>query len=165
MEPFIFVNENNINNTSIFNILLIKYKEIYSYACECRKNKNEDVLCVKIKYNILNFPKFLFILFDFQYHELNNYKSNIFKLLENTIALYINTVYKLEALICAPCINHFNTVIFNPIGLTINSCFTPNNIYYHDGLRNNGRITALKDGEDWKNIGIPYIVLYKKLDD
>ena len=94
MQPFIFVNGNNIDNTSIFNILLSKYKEIYSYDCHCRKNKNEDVLCVKIKYNILNFPKFLYILFDFQYHELNNYKSNIFKLLENNIALYIKTEYK-----------------------------------------------------------------------
>ena len=71
----------------------------------------------------MSFPKFLFILFDFQYHELNNYKSNIFKLLENTIALYINTEYKLEALICAQGINHFNTVIFNSIGLTINILF------------------------------------------
>ena len=96
---------------------------------------------------------------------MNNYKSNIFKLLENTIALYINTEYKLVALICAQGINHFNTVIFNPIGLTNNSYFTPNNIYYHNGLRNKGRITALKEGEDCTIIGIPYIVLYKKLDD
>ena len=58
MQPFIFINGNNINNTSIFNLFLSKYKEIYSYACECRKDKKEDVLCLKIKYNILNFPKF-----------------------------------------------------------------------------------------------------------
>ena len=49
MQPFIFVNGNNIDNTSIFNILLSKYKEIYSYDCDYRKNKNEDVFCVKIK--------------------------------------------------------------------------------------------------------------------
>ena len=73
MQPFIFINGNNINNTSIFNLFLSKYKEIYSYACECRKDKKEDVLCLKIKYNILNFPKFLFILFDFQYSELSKY--------------------------------------------------------------------------------------------
>ena len=27
-----------------------------------------------------------------------------------------------------------------------------------------GHIEAIKNGEDWKNIEIPYIVLYKKLD-
>ena len=45
MQPFTFININNINNTSLFNIFLEKYKEIYSYACECRKNlpKNKDV--------------------------------------------------------------------------------------------------------------------------
>ena len=31
MQLFIFVNGNNIDNTCIFNILLSKYKEIYSY--------------------------------------------------------------------------------------------------------------------------------------
>ena len=62
-------------------------------------------------------------------------------------------------------IYHFNIVIFIPIGLTINYYFTHNNIYYHDGLRNKGRINALKEEENWKNIGIPNIVLYKKLDD
>ena len=33
MQPIIFINGNNINNTSIFNLFLSKYKEIYSYAC------------------------------------------------------------------------------------------------------------------------------------
>ena len=56
--PFIFVNGNNIDNTSIFNILLSKNKEIYSYDFDCRINKNEDILCVKIKYNILSFQSF-----------------------------------------------------------------------------------------------------------
>ena len=32
MQPFTFININNINNTSLFNIFLEKYKETYSYA-------------------------------------------------------------------------------------------------------------------------------------
>ncbi len=165
MQPFIFINGNNINNTSIFNLFLSKYKEIYSYACECRKDKKEDVLCLKIKYNILNFPKFLFILFDFQYSELSKYKEKIYKLLEDKIILMLRTEYKLIGLINAPSINHYNTIIFNPLGRSINKYFTPNNIYYHDGMCNNGCIVSLKKGEDWKNKGIPYIALYKKLED
>ena len=45
----------------------------------------------------------------------------------------------------------------------LNTNFTANNIYYLDGMLNNGRISTLKIGEDWKRIGISYIVLYKKL--
>ena len=67
-------------------------------------------------------------------------------------------------MICAPFRNHYNTVIFNPIGSSIDKTFTPNNIYYHDGMHNNGRIEPLKKGEDWKDIGIPYIVLYKLIE-
>ena len=166
IQPFVFININNINNTSIFNLFLSKYKEIYSYACECRKNlpKNEDVLCLKITYNILKYPEFLFLLFDFQYQDLVRYKDNIFNLLENRIVLNINAEYKLIGVISAPNRNHYNTVIFNPIGSTINSYFTANNIYYHDGMRNGGHIEAIKSEEDWKAIGIPYIALYKKLE-
>ena len=67
IQQFVYINNNNINNTSIFNLFLSKYKEIYSYVCECRKTlpKNEDVLCLKIKYNILKYPVFLFLLFYF----------------------------------------------------------------------------------------------------
>ena len=51
-------------------------KYIYSYACDCRKNlpKNEDVLFLKIKYNIVSYPNFIFLKFDFQYSELEKIK-------------------------------------------------------------------------------------------
>ena len=115
MQPFIFVNNTNINNTSIFNIMLEKYKEIYSYACDCRKNEKEDVLCLKIKYNIESFPNFLFILFDFSYAELVKNKEKIFKLLDDRIAFNLKTEYNLKGIITAPKINHYNTILFNPI--------------------------------------------------
>ena len=56
MYSFTFININNINNASLFNSILDKYKEIYSYSCEHRKYfpRNEDVLCLKIKYNIIS---------------------------------------------------------------------------------------------------------------
>ena len=163
MQPFIFVNNTNINNTSIFNIMLEKYKEIYSYACDCRKNEKEDVLCLKIKYNIESFPNFLFILFDFSYAELVKNKEKIFKLLDDRIAFNLKTEYNLKGIITAPKINHYNTILFNPMGLINNFYLNSNNIYYHDGMLNDGCIIPLKKGEDWKNVGIPYIALYKKL--
>ena len=130
---------------------------------ECRKNNKEDVICVKIKYNIESYPIFLFLLFDFQFSELTQYKDKIYKLVENTVALNIRLEYKLVGLISALKRNHYNTIIFNPIGSTIVPKFTANNIYYHEGMLNNGNITFLKLGEDWKSIGIPYIALYKKI--
>ena len=156
-QPFTFININNINNTNLFNIFLNKYKEIYSYACDCRKNlkNSEDVLCVKIKYDINIFPTFIFLLFDFQYNDLINYKDNIYKLIEDTFTLPNNMEYKLLGMIEAPNYDHYNTIIFNPIGQTINSIFTPNKIYYHDGQKNDGKIMSTPEGMDWRNLGIP----------
>ena len=166
MRPFIYINNININQSSIFNLLLENYKEKYSYACDCRKNLpgSEDVLCVKIKYNLLNYPIFLFLLFDFQFTELETYKSQIYKLVEDKLVLNFKAEYKLVGIIAAPCVNHYNTIIFNPVGTTINSKFKPTNIYWHDGIKNEGKIVEIKKGEDWREKGIPYIVLYKKLD-
>ena len=166
LQPFTFINNDNINNTSLFNVFLNKYKEIYSYACECRKNvpKNEDVLCLKIKYNIISYPNFIFLIFDFQYTELNKNKAQIYKLIEDRLVLNLDAEYKLSGIISVPSFNHYNTIIFNPIGLSINTNFNPSKIYYHDGLDNNGKIAEIDENMNWKDIGIPYIVLYKKID-
>ena len=147
LQPFTFINNDNINNTSLFNVFLNKYKEIYSYACECRKNvpKNKDVLCLKIKYNIVSYPNFIFLIFDFQYSELKNNKAQIFKLIEDRLVLNLDAEYKLSGISFVPSFNHYKTIIFNPIGLSINTNFNPSKIYYHDGLDNNGKITEIDE--------------------
>ena len=123
------------------------------YACECRKN-SEDVFCLKIKYNIISYPEFIFILFDFQYSELNKFNDQNFKLIEEKLVLNINTEYKLSGIIAAPSYNHYNTIVFNPIGITINSNFWANNNYYHDGTLNNGNNMSITEEMDWKSLGI-----------
>ena len=147
LQPFTFINNDNINNTSLFNVFLNKYKEIYSYACECRKNvpKNEDVLCLKIKYNIVSCPNFIFLIFDFQYSELKNNKAQISKLIEDRIILNLDAEYKLSGIISVPSFNHYKTIIFNPIGLSINTNFNSSKIYHHDGSDNNGKITEIDE--------------------
>ena len=163
-KPFIQINNNDMNEKYIYNILLKRYKELYTYDCECRKNSKEDVLCAKIKYNILSYPKILFVLFDMTFSDLTNYKDNIFKLVEEKIILNFNVEYKLSGIISCPSYNHYNSIIFNPIGSNIDQNFTSNCIYYHDGTKNEGRITKLNTNEDWHNIGIPYILVYKFID-
>ena len=67
-------------------------------------------------------------------------------MLEDQLILNINVEYKLSGIIVTPLYNHYNTIIFNPIGLTINSHFSPNNIYYHDGMLNGGKIMPITEG-------------------
>ena len=122
-QPFIFINNTNINEKNLFNILLLKYKEKYTYDCECRQDKKEDVLCTKVKYNIVEYPKFMFLLFDFQYNELNIYKNDIFNIIEEKIILNIKVEYNLVGIKAAPKANHFNCIIFNPIGKSFEPYF------------------------------------------
>ena len=109
--PFIFIKKEDINEKHIYNILLKRYKEIYSYDCECRKGSVEDVLCTKSKYNIESYPKILFILFDMNYEDLQNNKCSIFNLIEDTIILNFNVEYKLSGIIACPHLNHYNAII------------------------------------------------------
>ena len=52
-QPFTFINMNNINNKSLFNIFLNKYKEIYSYACDYIKNLKIVKIFYALKLNII----------------------------------------------------------------------------------------------------------------
>ena len=63
-----------------------------------------------------------------------------------------------------PSFNRYNIIIFNPVGLLINTNFNPSKIYYHDSLDNNGKIAEIDENMNWKNFGIPYIVLYEKIE-
>ena len=90
------------------------------------------------------------------FSDLIKYKEIIFKLVEEKIILNFNLEYKLISFISCPYYNHYNAIIFNPIGSNIDQHFTSNCIYYHDGTKNEGRITKLNANEDWYNIGIPY---------
>lgn len=106
----------------------------------------------------------MFILFDMQFDELNMNKDMIYKIAEDKIVLNLKFNYKLAGIISTPKQNHFNTIIFNPFGFTIDTYFKSNLIYYHDGLMNEGRIIPLEEGQDWKSIEIPYVPIYKKID-
>ena len=94
----------------------------------------------------------MFLLFDFQFDELIKFKSDIFSIIEDKIILNINVEYNLVGIIAAPKANHFNCIIFNSLGKTIDPFFKSNTIYYHDGLKNNGKVTPLGKNEDWKNL-------------
>lgn len=116
-------------------------------------------MCTKTKYNILDSPSIMFILFDIQY----DYKDRIYKIVEDKIIWKRKIENKLVGIINAPRPSHFNVIIFNPLGGTLYSSFKSNLIYYHDSLKNNGVITPLNRDKDRKALWIPYISIYKKL--
>ena len=161
LKPFVYVNINNINESNLFNIILTKYKENYIYDCECRKNSKEDVLCTKVKYNLESYPIYMTILFDMSYSDIYKFKEKIYKIAEDTVLLNLNKEYKLIGIISLPSYNHYCSIIFNPNGKYINEYFQSNYIYYHDGMQNDGKIVRIKEGEDWRRLGIPYILIYK----
>ena len=85
------------------------------------------------------------MLFDFQYSELSSFKNNIYKLVEEKLVFNFKEEYNLLGLIAVPERNHYNTIIFNPIGQSIiNNYFAQNKIYNHDGMKNGGKIMKLK---------------------
>ena len=94
----------------------------------------------------------MFLLLDMQFDELNSNKDLIYKIVEDKIMQNFNCEYKLLGIIGAPKPNHFNAIIFNPIGYTVDPYFQSNLIYYHDGLKNEGLIIPLKENADWKTI-------------
>ena len=101
------------------------------------------------------------VIFDMSFSELEKYKDNIFQLAEDKLILNIQKEYKLKGMISLPSIDHYICIIFNPIGTIINEYFRASNIYYHDGKKNNGKIDMIKYGDDWKDLGIPYILVYE----
>lgn len=109
----------------------------------------------------MSYPKILFILFDMNYETLHNNKSSIFNSVEDTIILNFNVEYRFSGIIACHSFNLYNAIIFNPLGWVINKKFCANYIYYHDGNANDGNITQFNPFENWKDIGIPYIVIYK----
>ena len=95
------------------------------------------------------------------FRELEQYKQNIFQMTEEYIVLNINKKYKLRGIISVPYINHYICIIFNPRGILVNQYFKSNLIYYHDGNENGGKLREIRSNEDWKKLGIPYILVYE----
>ena len=89
LKLFVYITNTNIFEDNLFNILLSKSEEKYTYCCECRRGEKEDVLCTKTKYNILEYPVIMFLLFDMQFDELNSNKDLIYKIVEDKIMFSI----------------------------------------------------------------------------
>ena len=54
----------------------------------------------------------------------------------------------MSGIIPCPYYNYYNAIIFNPLGSNIDQYFTSDFINYHDGTKNEGRITKLNTNKD-----------------
>ena len=97
------------------------------------------------------------------YDDLVKFKDSIIDLTEDSIVLAFSIEYKLKGIIAVPSFNHYISIIFNPIGRLIDKNFKANLIYYHDGNANGGKICEVSYDLDWKNLGIPYVIVYELL--
>ena len=70
--------------------------------------------------------------------------------------------YLLKGIINIPFEGHYSSIIFNPCGCNILEYFKPNLIYKHDGIKNYGKIMEINNLEDWIDLELPYIAIYKK---
>ena len=97
------------------------------------------------------------------YADLFKFKDSIIDITEDSIVLAFNIEYKLKGIIAVPSFNHYISLIFNSMGRLIDKNFKANLIYYHYGNANGGKICEVSYDLDWKNLGIPYVIVYELL--
>ena len=110
--------------------MLKRYKELYSYDYECKKNSKEEVSCTKAQFYIISYPKILFVLYYMP--DLVKYKDSIFKLLEKRIILNFRVLTSIKT---CPYYNLYNYIIINLLCLNKELNYTSNFIYSQDGLK------------------------------
>ena len=133
------------------------------YKCNLGKNFSSS----RISYQILNYPKFLFILFDnSSYNQLLNNKELVRKLYIEYLNFTETDKYILKGCVTSPSYNHF-TFFINKIKIKdIIDELELNNNYYYDDVQFNGYFQTFKNNNIYelltKNI-IPYLLIYEKI--
>ena len=121
----------------------------------------------RIYYYIDQYPKFLFILFDFgSYIQLLSNKKNIIKLSKNELKFSDSIIYNLSGVILSPKPNHFTFCINslnNHVNALTKNILENNNFYYYDDENNNGVILKIDNLNELFNRNIiPYISIYEE---
>ena len=162
------INEFTVKIKNIETIL--SYSLIYDGLTNCEICKlGENTTSCRIYYNIINYPKYLFILFDFSsYTQILKNEIYIKNLLVPNIEFKNTIKYRLKGCITAPYANHFTFIIYN---LDTNNI--PNNLirhhnYYYDDNDYNNRFLEFDNLENlYKFIKsgykiIPYLAVFEK---
>lgn len=165
----ITINENNIKLSNIETIL--SYSLIFDGLVKCDFcNFEDNLLTCRISYKIIEFPKYLFVLFDLSsYQMILNNVVFIKKLLVDKLSFNENVNYNLKGIITTPFHIHF-TFYINHLNLeNILGDLELNKNYYYDDLEFDGCFQEL-DGIDSlfnydNKVILPYIVIYEKFEE
>ena len=148
----------DINIINIGNLeKIINYKFSLSIV-ECKIDK---LISCQIKYNIINYPNFMFFVLDLNKNEYINNINELSKIFKDKIHIN-NQIYQIKACIFHINNNHFTTAVFNIEEDILNLKKKKN--YYHDGTKNDGNIIEIKESfnELIKNL-FPYIIIIKQI--
>ena len=91
----------------------IYYSLVYDGLATCNIcNLGDNFPTARITYQIVNYPQFLFVLFDMRsYHGLKQKKELIKKMFTEDLKLTEKDYYKLKGCVTCPGYNHFNIFI------------------------------------------------------
>ena len=149
---------------------IFSYSLIYDGLTNCEIcNLGENTPSCRIYYNIINYPKYLFILFDFSsYTQILKNEIYIKNLLVPNIEFKNTIKYRLKRYITAPYANHFTFIIYNLDTNNIpNNLIRHHNYYYDDNDYNNRFLEFDKLENLYKFIKsgykiIPYLAVFEK---
>ena len=162
----IIIDEAGLNMNTIE--LNIYYSLVYEGLMPCNKCKlGINFPSARITYEIVNYPKFLFVLFDMRsYQHLKLKKDLIKKLCLENINLTENDHYKLKCSITCPSYNHFTIFINKLNSKVINNELELNKNYYYDDNEFNGNFQMCRNldiEEIFNNNIFPYLLVYEKI--
>ena len=120
----------------------------------------------RVSYKIINYPKFLFVLFDFRsYYQLDQTQEALKKLYIENLNITEKDRYFLKGCVTSPSYNHF-TFFINKLNMkdNINDLELEKN-YYYDDQKFNGNFQLYNNNDIYEifnhNI-FPYILIYEK---
>ena len=112
----------------------------------CKCSALNGLLTASITYEILNYPKYLFLIVDIDYRDYFKITDHLLKILSDHITLNKNE-YTVKGIVCMPSELHYTCYIFNNdknyLDLSLNKTL------YHDGKKNNGFI--MRWNHRWSN--------------
>ena len=156
----IIIDEGGLNLNSIE--LNISYSLVYDGLMPCDKcNLGNNFPTSRIIYEIISYPKFLFILFDMRsYEQLKRKKELMKNLFIENLRFTEKDLYKLKGCITCPSYNHF-TLFINKLDIKneINE-LEKNKNYYYDDYEFNGNFQLCNTNDIYEileQIILPYL--------
>ena len=157
---FISITKNYFQIKDIPIILnIIQSNEGYGYCNKCNCNLET---CYN-NFEIINYSKYIFVVFDvLSFNELNYNKKDIIRLTNFEIYFKEEIKYNLSSIIACPYGVHYTSIIIKYDGDEYEGLLKKNRNYYHDDMKNDGCFIELGDNPLEEIPDIPYILIYKK---